>query len=167
MRIPGVLAALLLLALPSCGGRTDTAGEPLLKEKDREFIAATMEGAEREVRLVLFSGGEDCEYCDHTESFLGEIAAESPLITVETLSLEKDAARAAELGIDKIPGIAILGEKDYGLRYYGFPTGYEFITFAETMRLAADGTPSVEPETVKELAALREEVRITVFSTKT
>jgi alkyl hydroperoxide reductase subunit AhpF len=167
MRTLGVFAALLLLALPACGEKTDTAGGPLLKEKDREFIAAAMEGAEQEVRLVLFSGGEDCEYCNHTESFLGEIAAESPLITVETLSLEKDAARAAELGIDKTPGIAILGQKDYGLRYFGFPTGYEFITFVETMRLAADGTPSVEPETVKGLAALEEEVRITVFSTKT
>jgi len=162
-----VSAALLTLALSACGGGTDTADGPLLKEKDREFIAATFEGAEQEVRLVLFTGGEDCEYCDHTESFLNEIAAESSLITVETLSLEKDAARAAELGIDKTPGIAILGQKDYGLRYFGFPTGYEFITFLETMRLAADGTPSVEPETVKELAALEEEVRITVFSTKT
>lgn len=167
MRIPGVFAAFLLLALPACGEKTDTAGEPLLKEKDREFIAASMEGAEREVRLVLFSGGEECEYCDHTEGFLGEIAAESPLVTLDILSLEKDAARAAELGIDKAPGIAILGEKDYGLRYFGFPTGYEFITFVETMRLAADGTPSVEPETVKELAALEHPVRITVFSTKT
>lgn len=167
MRIPGVFAALLLLALPACGEKTDTADGPLLKEKDRQFIAATMEGAEQEVRLVLFTGGEECGHCDHTESFLGEIAAVSPLVAVETLSLEEDAARAAELGIDKAPGIAILGLKDYGLRYFGFPTGYEFTTFVETIRLAADGTPSVEPETVKELAALEEEVRITVFSTKT
>jgi len=52
-----VSAALLTLALSACGGGTDTADGPLLKEKDREFIAATFEGAEQEVRLVLFSGG--------------------------------------------------------------------------------------------------------------
>ena len=167
MRSLGIFAALLLLTLPSCGEKTDTDAGPLLKEKDREFVASVVEEMKQEVRIVLFTGGEECRYCDETESFLGEIASESPLIILETLSLEDDAARAEELGIDKAPGIAILGEEDYGLRYFGFPTGYEFTTFVETMRFAAEGTPAVEPETISELAALEEPVRITVFSTKT
>jgi alkyl hydroperoxide reductase subunit AhpF len=166
MRILHAFAALLFFILPACGGRTDTAGEPQLKEKDREFIATAMEEAEQEVRLVLFTGGEECEYCDHTESFLGEIAAESPMIVMETLSLDKDAARAEELGIDKAPGIAILGQEDYGLRYFGFPTGYEFISFVETLRMAADRDHSLTPETAEKLATLKVPVRITVFSTK-
>ena len=34
-----------------------------------------------------------------------------------------------EAGIDKIPAIAIIGERDYGIRFFGVPGGYEFTTF--------------------------------------
>lgn len=167
MRASFARAALLLITLSACGAKTDTATtEPLLKEKDREFIATAMEGASRDVRLVLFTGGGECEYCDATRQFLEEIAAQSPLISTESLSLEKNASRAKELGIDKAPGIALLGDSDYGLRYFGFPTGYEFITFVETVRMVSDGEALLQDETKEKLAALAEPVRITVFSTK-
>jgi hypothetical protein len=100
MRASFARAALLLVTLSACGAKTDTATtEPLLKEKDREFIATAMEGASRDVRLVLFTGGGECEYCDATRQFLEEIAAQSPLIStagyefitfVETVRMASD-----------------------------------------------------------------------------
>jgi alkyl hydroperoxide reductase subunit AhpF len=166
MKTTHIFLALLLLLVPACGEKADKPEESLLKNKDRDFVKASMEGAEREAKILLFTSSGDCEFCDLTESFLGDIAAQSPLITLETLSLEEDGARAQELGIDKAPGIAILGKEDYGLRYYGFPTGFEFISFVETIRMSVDGDPSLEPETVEKLAGLQEPVSLTVFSTK-
>lgn len=166
MKITHIFLALLLLLVPACGERADGPEESVLKNKDRDFVKTTMEGAERDAKILLFTSRDDCEFCDLTESFLGDIAAQSPRITLETLSLEEDGVRAQELGIDRAPGIAILGKEDYGLHYYGFPTGFEFISFIETFRMAADGEPSLEPETVEKLAGLHEPVLLTVFTTK-
>jgi hypothetical protein len=160
-----LLAALLFL--PSCGEKEETAQESLLREKDREFVQSTLGTLDGEVRLLLVTSREDCEFCALTEGFLSDIAALAPGIGVEVLSLEEDGARAGELGIERAPGIAILGKKDHGIRYYGLPTGYEFITFIETIALVAKDEPALLPDTVTALAALDKPVTLTVFSTKT
>jgi hypothetical protein len=87
-------------------------------------------------------------------------------VKLEVLSLTKDAARAGELGIDKVPGIAILGRKDYNLRYFGLPSGYDFIPFVETIRAVGDGDPGVSRESVAALAKLTKPVQLTVFVTQ-
>lgn len=160
-----LLAALLFL--PSCGAKEETAQESLLREKDREFIQATLGPLEGEVRLILVTSREECEFCNLTEGFLNDIAALAPVVGLEVISLEDDASRAEEIGIERAPGIAILGNKDHGIRYYGLPTGYEFITFVEAIAQVARDDPRLLPDTVTALAALDKPVTLTVFSTKT
>jgi alkyl hydroperoxide reductase subunit AhpF len=160
-----LLAALLFL--PSCGEKEETAQESLLREKDREFIQATLGPLEGQARLLLVTSREDCDFCSLTEGFLNDIAALAPGIGVEVISLEEDGARAGEFGIERAPGIAILGEKDHGIRYYGLPTGYEFNTFIEAIAQVVRDDPRLLPETVTALAALDKPVTLTVFSTKT
>lgn len=162
-----LLILLLPLLFPACGQEKETAQGSLLRKKDREFVRTTLEGMKGTVRLVLFTSREECEYCDLTESFLGDIASLVSGVTVEVLSLEDDSSRAGELGVDKAPGTAILGGKDHGIRYYGLPTGYEFNTFVETIRQVADDDSRLMPETTAALASLTTPVMITVFSTKT
>jgi len=159
------LTALLLL-LPACGGKQEAGRESLLREKDREFVREKTAGMTQEVRLILFTADQDCEYCELAEEFLQDVASLSPLLTTEILSLERDAGRAGDLAVDKAPGIAIIGKADYGIRYYGLPTGYEFVTFVETIRKVADGSTGLLDETVEALGGLKHPVTITVFSTK-
>lgn len=161
------LLLFLPLLLPACGQEKETAQVSLLRDRDREFVRATLGEMKEPVRLVLFTSREDCEYCDLTESFLGDIASLAGGVTVEVLSLEDDGPRAGELGIDKAPGIALLGGRDHGIRYYGLPTGYEFNTFVETIGRVADDVSGLMPETAAALASLSKPVTITVFSTKT
>ncbi len=162
-----LLVLLIPLLLPACGQKEETAQGSLLREKDREFVRATLGEMKGPVQLVLFTTREECDYCNLTESFLGDIASLASGITVEVLSLEDDSSRAGELGVDKAPGIAILGGKDHGIRYYGLPTGYEFNTFVEAIRQVADDDSRLMPETAAALASLATPVMITVFSTKT
>jgi alkyl hydroperoxide reductase subunit AhpF len=161
------LVLFLPLLFPACGQEKETAQVSLLRDKDREFVRTTLGDMKEPVRLVLFTSREECEYCDLTESFLGDIASLASGVTIEVLSLENDSSRAGEFGVDKAPGIAILGGKDHGIRYYGLPTGYEFNTFVETIRQVADDDSRLMPESTKALAALTKPVTITVFSTKT
>lgn len=158
---------LLLAAAASCTAEGPEAPrESLLKEKDRQFIVETAAQMKGQVRMVLFTSEKGCEYCSLTEGFLEDVAGLSPQLSLEVLSLDGDRPRAEELGVDKAPGIALLGARDYGIRYYGLPTGYEFITFVETLRQVAEGDSGLLPETVASLDRLKHPVTITVFSTK-
>ena len=62
--------------------------------------------------------------------------------------------RPTELKIEKAPAIAILGEKDYGLRFYGIPSGYEFSTLLHGIQRAADGKAELDDQTKYYLAGL-------------
>jgi hypothetical protein len=74
---------------------------------------------------------------------------------------------AETLGIDKIPAVAIVGAKDYGIRLYGIPAGYEFGSLIEDIRLVSEGDSGLSPETRKAVAELTKPVKIQVFITPT
>ena len=146
-RAAGFVLGGFLCLLASCGKEGPSPAASMLAEKDRKYVASTLADMKSDVRLVLFSrDGGECKYCDEAEGLLADIAAAAPRVTVEALSLQKDAARAQELGIDKVPGIAILGKKDHDLRYFGLPSGYDFIPFVETILAVANDDPGVSAE---------------------
>jgi alkyl hydroperoxide reductase subunit AhpF len=163
--------ACIAVAAASCtrGGGGSGGGQAvaMLTEKDKKYVSSTLGGMKSEVRLVLFSrDGGDCKYCGEAEGLLADIAGAAPRVKVEVLSMQKDAARAKELGIDKVPGIAILGAKDYNLRYFGLPSGYDFTPFVETIRAVANNEPGIGGETVAALAKLTKPVQLSVFVTQ-
>jgi hypothetical protein len=160
------IAALAAVVLPACGKQA--AGPvSMLTEKDKSFVKKTLAGMKNEVRLVLFSrDGGECKYCGETEGLLSDIAAADPRVKLEILSLKKDAARAKELGIDKVPGTALLGKTDYNLRYFGLPSGYDFIPFVETVRAVGDDNPGISAESAAKLAKLTKPVQLSVFVTQ-
>jgi len=165
-RLPLLAALVAAAALAACGGGKKPQVQ-MLSDKDKAYVRKTLAGMQDGVRLVLFSrDGGDCTYCADAEGLLADIAAAEPRVAVETLSLRKDAARAKELGIDKVPGIAILGKKDYGLRYFGLPSGYEFIPFVETIRSVGNDDPELAPETVAALGKLEKPTHLAVFVTQ-
>ena len=168
MRRIAPILAVALLALSACDKQPGGGGAvSMLKENDKQYVAKTLGGMKGEVRLVLFSrDGGECQYCDEAEGLLGDIASAAPRVKLEVLSLKKDEARAKGLGIDKVPGIAILGAKDHNLRYFGLPSGYDFIPFVETILAVANGDPGLAPETVTALAKLTKPVQLSVFVTQ-
>ena len=74
---------------------------------------------------------------------------------------------AESYAIDKVPAVAIIGKKDYGIRLYGIPAGYEFGTLIEDIRLVSAGDSALMPETRAMVAKLTKPIRIQVFSTPT
>jgi alkyl hydroperoxide reductase subunit AhpF len=76
----------------------------------------------------MFTQEVECRFCSDTRALTQEMAALSDKITTEVYDFQKDAAKAKELGIDKIPAIAVIGKKDYGVRIFGIPYGYELQT---------------------------------------
>jgi alkyl hydroperoxide reductase subunit AhpF len=97
-----------------------------LKGNDREVLQKEFEQLAQPVKLVLFVEEQSYEYCETTKQLLEEIAALSDKISVETFNLQVDKDKAAQFQIDKAPAIAVVNGKDYGIRYFGIPSGYEF-----------------------------------------
>src|SRR5512139_1433045 len=83
-----------------------------------------------EVRVIVFTQEIECKFCKEARQLAQEVGSLMPeKIKVEVYDFAKDADKAKELNVDKVPAIAILGKRDYGIRYYGIPYGYEFNTF--------------------------------------
>jgi glutaredoxin-like protein len=60
-----------------------------------------------------------------------------------------------------------LGAKDYGIRYYGIPSGYEFTSLIEDVVAVSTGDTGLSDETLEALTAITEPVHIQVFVTPT
>ncbi|WP_119072440.1 protein disulfide oxidoreductase [Aggregatilinea lenta] len=120
------------------------------------------------VMLHLFTQEFECGYCKETRQIAEEVAALSDLVTVEVHDFQADSDFAASLNVDKIPAIAVLeGEKDYGIRFYGIPSGYEFTSFLEAILLVGTGTVELDQTTIAFLDTLEEPLHLQVFVTPT
>jgi glutaredoxin-like protein len=139
----------------------------LLNEQIRNEVRTMLADLDKPVTFKMFTQAFECQYCKETRELVEEVAALSDKLSVEVYDFEQDKPVADELGIDKIPAVAVVGAKDYGIRLYGIPAGYEFGTLIEDIKLVAEGSSGLAPDTKKMVAKLTKPVRIQVFITPT
>ncbi len=140
---------------------------PLLNDEIRQEVSKILADLPGPVRLVMFTQEFECEYCAETRQLVEEIAELSDRITAEIYDFQADRAKAEELGIDKIPAIAVIGAQDYGVRFYGIPSGYEFASFLHAIQSVAAGKPELSDATLRVVAGIQKPVHIQVFVTPT
>lgn len=120
------------------------------------------------VKLIVFSQSlAAADLCAQNEALVREVAEISDKISVETLNLAIDRERAEAYGVTQVPAIVVEGARDYGLRFYGVPTGYEFSNLIDAIVVASTGEPALSDATKTALAGLDSDVDIKVFSTPT
>ena len=119
------------------------------------------------VKIVMFTQEIECQFCSQTRELVQELAPLNDKIMVQVLDYVKDASIAKEYGIDKIPAIAIIGKKDYGVRIYGIPYGYELNTLIEAIINVSKGTTDLSDNTKSILKEVKNPVHIQVFVTLT
>ncbi len=139
----------------------------LLNAEIRKEVKAALSDVTVPVTFKVFTQAFECQYCKETRELVEEVAALSDYVSAEVYDFEKDKALADSLGIDKIPAIAVIGKKDYGIRMFGIPSGYEFGSLIESIKLVADGDSGLAPETRKQIAKLKKPVTVQVFITPT
>lgn len=123
------------------------------------------------VTLLLFVGVA-CETCGETRELLEELASISEgKVRLDVHDLDAHPPEATRYRIDKAPAIVVLGDetgrRDFGIRFYGSPAGYEFATLIEDIRMASRGTTDLSPATVEVLANLTVPLHLQVFVTPT
>jgi alkyl hydroperoxide reductase subunit AhpF len=141
---------------------------PILTERDQTAVRKEFQRITGPVKLVVFSQElAAADLCRQNEELVREVAALSDQITVETLNLAIDRERAEAYGIDQVPAIVVEGARDYGIRFYGIPLGYEFSNLIDSIIVASTGAPALSEDTLASLRALASDVDIKVFSTPT
>jgi glutaredoxin-like protein len=140
----------------------------LISEKDAKFLEeAFAERLRSDVRLLFFTQENECMYCRETREFLEEITSMSDKLHLETYDLVEDAAVAEEHGIDKIPAIKLVGDHDYGVRFFGMPMGYEFTVIVEDIIDVSWGTSDMDPEVMGNIMPIDGGLHIQVFVSPT
>jgi glutaredoxin-like protein len=139
----------------------------LLNTQIRKDVQAALADVQQPVVFKVFTQEIECQYCEDTRELVEEVASLSDKLSVEVYDLVKDAAIAESLGVDKVPAVAVIGKKDYGIRMFGIPSGYEFGSLIESIKLVSEGQSGLSAETKKQVAKLTKPVKIQVFITPT
>lgn len=143
----------------------------LLKEEDRQHLIEEFEALKNPVKLLMFTQELECEYCRETRMIAEEVAELSDSISLEIYNFVTDEEVAEQYGIDKIPAIAVLRDDDkpvdYGIRYYGIPSGYEFSSIIEDVMMVSQGESGQSEATKTQVAELTEPLHLQVFVTPT
>jgi alkyl hydroperoxide reductase subunit AhpF len=140
----------------------------LLTDEVTAELREAFSGLVNPVRLVVFSQALAEPISEEVRRLVEELAALDERLSAESRNFVLDQERVAELGIERIPAIAVLGEgRDHGVRFYGLPTGYEFGSLVESIVDVSRGSSLLADETRAGLAALDKDLRLRVFSTPT
>jgi glutaredoxin-like protein len=143
----------------------------LLNESIQKQVRQVFNQIKNPVRLLVFTQGEggalECQMCHDNRQLIEEVAALSDQVSVEVYDFVGDAKIAEQYGVDKIPALVIAGDKDYGVRFYGIPSGYEFSSLIEGIVAVGKRQPSLSKQTLGEIQRLNKPVHIQVFVTPT
>jgi glutaredoxin-like protein len=138
-------------------------------DTDLENKVTILHFSQEPSRLVLpdYLKGQDCFFCKETKLLLEEVKGLSDKIELIVYDFIADKEKAAEYGIDKIPGTVIMGEKDYGIRFFGIPSGYEYTSLIEAITDVSRRRTELSQPTRDALKAIDKAVHIQVFVTPT
>jgi len=139
----------------------------ILRDADRQAIKKELDGLTGPVKLINFTQELECQYCKETNQIIKELSELSDKITSETYNFVTDKEMADRFKIDKIPATIVMGAEDRGIRFYGIPSGYEFISLLEAIKMAASGDSGLSPESKKILGNLKAPLHLQVFVTPT
>lgn len=141
---------------------------PLLKDEDQRFLreefARKLAGP---VKIVFFTQAQDCMFCQPTEQIVRELLPLSDKLSLEPHDFAPGSEAAQRYGVDKIPAIALAGAKEYGVRFYGIPAGFEFSTLVADIIDVSRGETGLSPEARDKVRAIAKPVDIQVFVSPT
>jgi glutaredoxin-like protein len=95
-----------------------------------------------------------------TRELVEELAALSEMVDLEIYDFVKDEDKVKTYAIDKIPATIVLGDKDYGIRFYGVPAGYEFMSLIEGIVDVGKRSHGLPDALVKQLQQVDQPVRM-------
>lgn len=139
----------------------------VLTEDVRSKVQEEFKELPGKVKLVVFTQEFECDNCRENTSLAREVAALSDRLDIEVNDFVLDKEAVERYGVDKIPAIVVEAEKDYGVRFYGVPAGYEFSSLIEAIKAVSAGESGLASKTRETLAGLKDPLHLQVLVTPT
>jgi glutaredoxin-like protein len=139
----------------------------VLEEKEKRLVTELFKNLKNPVKLINFTQELECQFCRETRKLLKEVSELSDKVSLEIYNFQLDKEKVSQYGVDKIPATVIEGDKDYGVRYYGMITGYEFATLLQDIVDVSKRESGLSPKTKEQLKKLNQKIHLQVFTTAT
>ena len=139
----------------------------MMNDEQKKQIQEIMGRMEAPVKLVHFTQEINVELAREARGILEDLSELSDKLSLETYNLQLDREQAAQWKIDKVPATAVVGEKDYGIRFYGVPMGYEFSSLLDAIVSVSKADSGLGSETRETLQKLTQPLHLMVFVTPT
>jgi alkyl hydroperoxide reductase subunit AhpF len=142
--------------------------EELIKQLGEIFDAQL----EHEVEIILFYDKHDCTTCDDSHHLLEEITGLSEKLYLKIIELKENPQLAQQYHVELAPGLVVVGRDgdrsvDYGIRFSGIPSGYEFSSLIQGILMVSKRDSGLSPEIRSVLKGLTKPVSLQVFVTPT
>ena len=140
---------------------------PLIQDEDAAEIRELLKEMVNPVKLVHFTQELNLEYGREARVLIEELAQLSDKLSLETCDFILDKEKVVQYAVDKVPATAVRDGKDYGIRFYGLPAGYEFSTLLDAIVEVSRGDSGLRRESREKLAKITQPVHLEVFVTPT
>ena len=138
-----------------------------LQEKDKPDVQKILNNMVNPVKLIIFTSEQNCQYCQETKQLLNEVVDLTDNISLTEYDLATDSDAADQYHIDKAPAIVIRADQDYGVRYFGIPSGYEFGSLLEDIVDISRDDAGFSETQLDEIARIEKPLHLQVFVTPT
>lgn len=139
----------------------------MLDTKTREMVAKKLSAIEAPVRITMFTQKTECAHCGEAREMLRDISSLSDRVSLRVLDFVEDREEAERLNVDKIPATLVHGEREYGVRFFGVPSGYELDALVDAILNVSMGRVELPEGVADVLEKLRKPIHIQVFTAPT
>jgi NADH-dependent peroxiredoxin subunit F len=138
-----------------------------MDEQTRKELKHVLGHLENPVKILFFTQQHACGSCRDQQNLLQEFASLSNKIELEIYDFIKDSEASLKYNIDMIPATIVMGDKDYGIRFYGLTSGYEFSSLLQAVLMISNNKSGLSPEMENLVGLINEPVRVQVMVTMT
>jgi glutaredoxin-like protein len=139
----------------------------LLNADTQKEVQSILQEMKDPVKMILFVKNEDCIYCKETQQLLEEVKELNEKISLEVYNIDFAKEKAEYYNIDKAPAIILENGSDFGIRFYGIPSGYEFGTLLQDLIYVSKKETELSPSTKDFIKKINKPLHIQVFVTPT
>jgi thioredoxin-disulfide reductase len=139
----------------------------VIDDKTEAELRRVFENLVSPVKLVFFTQENACPACAQQRELLQELAALSSKLQLKVYDFVLHGDEALSYKVDKIPATAVVGTRDYGIRFYGLTAGYEFASLLEAIMMVSTGQSGLDPQLEALVKEVKEQVHIQVYVTLT
>lgn len=137
----------------------------VLTDEQKGRVQKFFEQLTGQVTMVLVAPPAGGAHGEAFAEMLGELADLSEHLSWRQVTPE--SPEAAEWQLERYPALVLLDSagRDRGMRFYGAPTGYEFMTLLEDLVDLSRNQPRLSEAAMATLQGVEQEVKIEVFTT--